>query len=85
MGGGGGGGHYKIEYFVGSFLYILGLFKVKIWNGNIFWDRKFFLGMPDIPYSFLKSHTTITRHQEDKLSKATSSLSSPSSLRMKKS
>ena len=42
--GGGGWVHYKIEYFVGSFLYILGLFKVKIWHGNIFWDRKIFFG-----------------------------------------
>ena len=31
--GGGGGG-------AGSFLYIFGLFKVKIQNGNIFWGRK---------------------------------------------
>ena len=37
----GGGGHYEIGLFFGggdggSFLYILGLFKVKIQNGNIF-------------------------------------------------
>ena len=40
---GGGGGR-------GSLLYILGLFKIKIQNGNIFLGRKFqiFLGMPDI-------------------------------------
>ena len=38
----------------GSLLYILGLFKVKIQNGNIFWAAKFqiFLGMPDIPDFF---------------------------------
>ena len=38
----------------GSFLYILGFFKVKIQNGNIFWAAKFqiFLGMPDIPEFF---------------------------------
>ena len=37
-----------------SFLYNLGLFKVKIQNGNIFWTAKFqiFLGMPDIPDFF---------------------------------
>ena len=37
-----------------SFLYILGLFKVKIQNGNIFWAAKFqiFLGMPGIPDIF---------------------------------
>ena len=35
----------------GGVLYILGLFKVKIQNGNIFWAAKFqiFLDMPDIP------------------------------------
>ena len=45
---GGGGGL--------SFLYILGLFKVKLQNGNIFWAAKFqiFLGMPDIPDFFCK-------------------------------
>ena len=52
--GGGGGGHYEIGLFLlegGSFLYILGLLKVKIQNGNIFSAAKFqiFLGMPDIP------------------------------------
>ena len=38
-----------------SFLYNLGLFKVKIQNGNIFWTAKFqiFLGMPDIPDFFI--------------------------------
>ena len=42
---GGGGGRGR-----GSLLYILGLFKIKIQNGNIFLGRKFqiFLGMPDI-------------------------------------
>ena len=51
----------KSDYFFfwggegGSLLYILGLFKVKIQNGNIFWAAKFqiFLGMPDIPDFFL--------------------------------
>ena len=50
LGGGGGGGHYEIGLFLrGSFLYILGLFKVKIQNGNIFSAPKFqiFLGMPE--------------------------------------
>ena len=39
----------------GSFLYILGLFKVKIQTGNIFWAAKFqiCLGMLDIPDFFL--------------------------------
>ena len=34
----------------GSFQYILGLYKVNIQNGDIFWAAKFhiFLGMPDI-------------------------------------
>ena len=34
----GGGGHYEIGLFLGggSFLYIIGRFKVKIQNGNIF-------------------------------------------------
>ena len=32
----------KLDYLAGSFLYILGLFKVKILNGN----------MPDIPDTF---------------------------------
>ena len=50
---GGGGGHYEIVLFFGgggSFLYISGLFKVKILNGNNFWAAKFqiFLVMPDI-------------------------------------
>ena len=56
----GGRGHYEIGlffFFLGggvSFLYNLGLFKVKIQNGNIFWTAKFqiFLGMPDIPDFF---------------------------------
>ena len=56
-GGGGGRGHYEIRLFFGgggSFLNILGLFKVKIQNGNIFWTAKFqkILGMPDIPDFF---------------------------------
>ena len=59
-GGGGGGGVITIsDYFFflrggGAFLYILGLFKVKIQNGIIFWAAKFqiFLGMPDIPDFF---------------------------------
>ena len=47
----GGGGITKSDYFflggggVGgggvSFLYIIGRFKVKIENGNIFWGSKF--------------------------------------------
>ena len=47
-----------IFFFVGggggSFLYNLGLFKVKIQNENIFWAAKFqiFIGMPDIPDFF---------------------------------
>ena len=60
-GGGGRGGHYEIGLFfiffwggggLGvSFLYIIGRFKVKIQNGNIFLGRKFsnILGIPDIP------------------------------------
>ena len=58
-GGDGGWGQYEVRlFFEGgggrSFLYILGLFKVKIQNGNIFWAAKFqlFLGMPDIPDFF---------------------------------
>ena len=49
------GGHYKIGHIGGSFLYILGLFKVKIQNGNIFGAAKFqiFWGMPDIPDFFV--------------------------------
>ena len=43
----GGGGHYEIRLFFwggggrGSLLYILGLFKIKIQNGNNFLGRKF--------------------------------------------
>ena len=60
----GGGGHYEIGlffFFWGggweggvSFLYIIGHFKVKIQNGNIFWAANFqiFLGIPDIPDLF---------------------------------
>ena len=62
-GGGGWGGHFWVItksdnfFYRGggrSFLFILGLFKVKIQNGNIFWAAKFqiFLGMPDIPDFF---------------------------------
>ena len=45
-GGGGGGGITKSDYFffLGggvSFLCIIGRFKVKIQNGNIFLGRKF--------------------------------------------
>ena len=47
----------KLYYFGGSFIYILGFFKVKIQNGKNFWGRKIsFLGggggMPDIPDFF---------------------------------
>ena len=61
----GGGGHYEIGlFFFGgggggggvSFLYILGRFKVKIQNGNIFWANfQIFLGIPDIPLFLLIS------------------------------
>ena len=46
--GGGGGGRV-------SFLYIIGRFKLKIQNGNIFWAANFqiFLGIPDIPDLFI--------------------------------
>ena len=59
-GGGAGGGHYEIRLFFrgggGSFLYILGLFKAKIQNGNIFSAAKFqiFLGMPEGPSLCMK-------------------------------
>ena len=62
----GGGGHYEIGlfFFFGgggggggrvSFLYIIGRFKLKIQNGNIFWAANFqiFLGIPDIPDLFI--------------------------------
>ena len=60
FGGGDWGGHneiglYLFIFFLGgggaSFLYIIGRFKVKIQNGNIFWAANFqiFLGIPDIP------------------------------------
>ena len=58
-GGGGGGGHYEIGLSLrGSFLYILGLFKVKIQNGNIFSAAKFqiFLGMPEGPSLCMKKN-----------------------------
>ena len=43
FGGGGGGVITKSDccFFGGSFLHILGIFKVKIQNGNIFWAAKF--------------------------------------------
>ena len=52
FGGGGGGGRGGRGE---SFLYIIGRFKVKIQNGNIFWAANFqiFLGIPDIPDLFL--------------------------------
>ena len=31
----------KLEYFGGPFLYIVGLFKVNIQNGNVFGTKKF--------------------------------------------
>ena len=60
--GGGGSLRNRIFFFWGggvggrvSFLYIIGRFKVKIQNGNIFWAANFqiFLGIPDIPDFFL--------------------------------
>ena len=51
-------GKLQIGLFSGSFLYILGLFKTKVQNGNVLGDHKissvfFYLwgwgGMPDIP------------------------------------
>ena len=62
--GGGGGGEggviTKSDFFFegGSFLYILGLFKVKIQNGNIFSAAKFqiFLGMPEGPSLCMKKN-----------------------------
>ena len=49
LGGGGGGGGGVV-----SFLYIIGRFKVKLQNGNIFWAANFqiFLGIPEIPDLF---------------------------------
>ena len=44
LGGWGGGGSLRNQTFFGgglSFLYIVGRFKVKIQNGNIFLGRKF--------------------------------------------
>ena len=58
-GGGGGGGHFEIGLFLGgSILYILGLFKVKIQNGNIFSAATFqiFLGMPEGPSLCMKKN-----------------------------
>ena len=45
-------------FWGGSFLYILGLFKVKIQNGNIFSAAKFqiFLGMPEGPSQCMKKN-----------------------------
>ena len=59
--GGGGGGSLRnrtiFSFFGevrrGSFLHILGLFKVKIQNGNIFGPQiSIFLGMPNIQIFF---------------------------------
>ena len=61
-GGGGGGGEgviTKSDFFEGgSFLYILGLFKVKIQNRNIVSAAKFqiFLGMPEGPSLCMKKN-----------------------------
>ena len=61
-GGGGGGGRGSLRnrtfFEGGSFLYILGLFKVKIQNGNIFSAAKFqiFLGMPEGPSLCMKKN-----------------------------
>ena len=58
--GGGGRGSLRNRTFFwgGSFLYILGLFKVKIQNGNIFSAAKFqiFLGMPEGPSLCMKKN-----------------------------
>ena len=44
----GGGGGLRIQTI---FLYILGLFKVKMQNGNIFGHQNFkYFCMPDIPF-----------------------------------
>ena len=53
-----GGGESDFFLRGGSFLYILGLFKVKIQNGNIFSAAKFqiFLGMPDGPSLCMKKN-----------------------------
>ena len=57
-----GGGERVItisDFFLrGSFLYILGLFKVKIQNENIFSAAKFqiFLGMPEGPSLCMKKN-----------------------------
>ena len=58
-GGGVGGGSLRnrtifLGGWGGSCLYIIGRFKVKIQNGNIFWAANFqiFLGKPDIPDFF---------------------------------
>ena len=55
--GGGGRGSLRL-FWGGSFLYILGLFKVKIQNGNIFLAAKFqiFLGMPEGPSLCMKKN-----------------------------
>ena len=39
--GAGGGVITKFDYFGGSFIYILGLYKAKIQNGNIFGPPNF--------------------------------------------
>ena len=56
--GGGRGSLRNQTFFRGSFLYILGLFKVKIQNGNIFSAAKFqiFLGMPEGPSLCMKKN-----------------------------
>ena len=48
-----GGVITKLDYFWGSFLYILGLFlKVKVQNWGLL-NFNYFFGMPDIPDIFL--------------------------------
>ena len=60
LGGGSGEGVItKSDFFLrGSFLYILGLFKVKIQNENIFLAAKFqiFLGVPEGPSLCMKKN-----------------------------
>ena len=53
--GGGSLRNWTFFFFGGGvFLYIIGRFKVKVQNGNIFWAANFqiFLGIPDIPDFF---------------------------------
>ena len=59
--GGGKGGRGSLQnrtFLRGSFLYILGLFKVKIQNENIFSAAKFqiLLGMPEGPSLCMKKN-----------------------------